>query len=569
MPRLSNIEIKRFKRLVDVAIPLNTCTLLIGSNNAGKSSALQAIQFAVSLAQSAKLVGGVQWALDKYELSFGQNQLLYCPISDAMAIASGGALVEDANQRVEVRFELDNGVSSTVTLRKGRNRNLKVAIEGQELGEQLQQLSNPFSVYAPGLAGVPRAESYMNLGLIRRAVARGDANLVLRNVLLQLSNDVPKWNTFLNDMRELFPTLEVAIQFRPDEDEYIGVSVTHDGGPQIPLDAAGTSILQAAQLLSYVSLFQPKLLVLDEPDSHLHPDRQRKLCRHLCDIAEQRSFQLVMSSHSRHVLDALSRRAKIIWLSKGAVVPDVDVNSQKVLLDLGALDSVDYLADGHVRCLVATEDTDKRYINTLLEASGFPMDDVHVLSYPGCSQIEAAIVLGCFLREKANHIQLVVHRDRDYMEPAEIEQFENRLRAKGLHPWVTDRNDIESYFANPDHLSEANVHLAADRAQELLTQAIADTRDSSIEQIINLRIERAFKLRNRGGPNVNQGQISHTSHQEFDAHAESMSRGDLVLGRLTALIQQDLANNPVITDVTPYLEVPSLRAIKDQIWPPV
>ena len=173
MAQIKKVEVKRFKRIANLEFELGSTTLVIGANNAGKSSILQAIHFAVSLAQSAKLVGGVNWRNDKYELSFAQTQLLYSPVSDAMTISTGGQLVEDENQRIEIGFHLDDGSSGLVTLRKGRNRNLKVALEGRQVGEQLQDLDNPFSVYAPGLAGVPRTETFQNLGRIKRTVARG------------------------------------------------------------------------------------------------------------------------------------------------------------------------------------------------------------------------------------------------------------------------------------------------------------------------------------------------------------------------------------------------------------
>jgi AAA domain, putative AbiEii toxin, Type IV TA system/AAA ATPase domain len=566
MPRLRKLTVKRFKRLGEMKINLGTTTLLIGSNNAGKSSVLQAIQFAVSLAQSSRLIGGVPWADDKYELSFSQTQLLYCPVSDAMTLASGGKLVEDAGQRVEVTFLLEDGTSSVVSLRKGRNRNLKVAIEGQKLGMQLQDLANPYSVYAPGLAGIPRAEHFMSAGLVRRAVARGDANLVLRNVLLQISKDAPKWARFMADMRALFPQMEMRVVFEPEQDEHVGVFMSHDGGPEVPLDAAGTSILQASQLLSYVSLFEPRLLVLDEPDSHLHPDRQRKLCRRLGEIAAERDFQVVMSSHSRHVLDALSRKANVVWLNRGVVVDEEDIDTTKVLLELGALDSVDYFADGQIRCLVATEDSDQRYIETLLESSGFEMDDVEVVSFPGCSQIEAAIVLGCFLMKKAPHIRLIVHRDRDYLPAKSIQTFIERLAAKGIIPFVTAGNDIEGYFTRADHLASANPELLGTRAQELLDQAIQDSEEKSIKAIINLRIEQAFKARNKGGDSPNHGQIAIDAMDDYNAAPATMFRGDVILGRIASLLQQELGHNPQITRVTPQLDVPELRQIKEQIW---
>jgi hypothetical protein len=50
-------------------------------------------------------------------------------------------------------------------------------------------LSRPFTVYAPGLAGIAKDERYMSPGVVRRIVARGDANLVLRNVLLMIRDE--------------------------------------------------------------------------------------------------------------------------------------------------------------------------------------------------------------------------------------------------------------------------------------------------------------------------------------------------------------------------------------------
>jgi hypothetical protein len=40
-------------------------------------------------------------------------------------------------------------------LRRGPNRNIAVSIDGRNTGEQLMAVDKPFTVYAPGLAGVP------------------------------------------------------------------------------------------------------------------------------------------------------------------------------------------------------------------------------------------------------------------------------------------------------------------------------------------------------------------------------------------------------------------------------
>jgi AAA15 family ATPase/GTPase len=44
------IKIERFKNLTELELDITGLTLLVGGNNAGKSSVLQAIQFGASVA---------------------------------------------------------------------------------------------------------------------------------------------------------------------------------------------------------------------------------------------------------------------------------------------------------------------------------------------------------------------------------------------------------------------------------------------------------------------------------------------------------------------------------------
>jgi predicted ATP-dependent endonuclease of OLD family len=139
-------------------------------------------------------------------------------------------------------------------------------------------------VFSPGLAGISKREAYVSDGVLFRSLARGDANLVLRNILLRLWPDEEsdgakemKWEAFLTELREVFPFVDIKVEFDKTLDEQINVLITTNGSDWVPLEIVGTSVLQATQILSYIHRFQPSLMVLDEPDSHLHPDNQRLL----------------------------------------------------------------------------------------------------------------------------------------------------------------------------------------------------------------------------------------------------------------------------------------------------
>jgi hypothetical protein len=383
-----------------------------------------------------------------------------------------------------------------------------------------------------------------------------------------LSRDVERWGHFIESMQSIFPNIGIEIDFQEDTDENIEAFFKFGVWPRYPIDAAGTSILQASQLLAYISLFRPQVLILDEPDSHLHPDNQRILCDLVSKLAAERGFQAIISTHSRHVLDSMRSRGKVIWLSRGAIVDQPDINTTAVLLDLGALDSVDYFADGELRCVVATEDTEKDALTAVLWSNEFAEADTEVASYAGCSKADAAIVLRRFLTDKAPHVRLVVHRDRDYMSEQASNTFEERLEAQNVNPLLTDYSDIEAYFISAAHLHELNPIILVERMQELINQATDETSERSIAAIVNLRTQEAFRVRQAGGPTPDHGAIAVKAQTDYAQDPVTHRRGKIVLGRLRALIQEEIGQNPRIFFPTAHLKVPRLTAIARAIWLP-
>jgi energy-coupling factor transporter ATP-binding protein EcfA2 len=604
--KISKIALKRFKQLNEFELDLGDTTVLIGANNSGKSSALQALHFAVSVAQTAKLVGeGVSWGADKFRLTFNPTQLLYSPIADVLSLAHGGQLGENANGQIEVKVVMSDGNACLITVRRGRNRNIAVSLTGRLVGERLMNLDRPFTVYAPGLAGIAKEERYMSPGVVRRIVARGDANLVLRNVLLMIADahsrekaeilhelkvrceklkaeekavphssiEFNKWrgplDHFQADMGALFPGIQVEIEFDKERDESIQVYFKRPGMPRLPIDAAGTSILQASQILAYITLFQPEVLILDEPDSHLHPNNQRALCELITNLAERRGFRALFSTHSRHVLDALRERAQVVWVSEGKKVDYDSVSTPAMLMELGALDSVDYFAKGQFTCLVATEDSKKESLDALkalLGSNEFPVQELDVRPYAGCSKIDAAKVLRNFLLDKAPNVKFLLHRDRDYLDDDTVAKLEGVLANMNASAFVTSHSDIEGYFLNAAHIAHLNSSLTEERAQQLIDEATTNTRDKSIQALINIRTQTAIANRN-GGPPHNAGELAMKAMADYDGEPTKWRRGKIVLGELKSLLHKELKAHAVLLASSNHLICPELQAIKAVMWP--
>src|SRR5712664_1489377 len=224
MGEISSITIRRFKRLENITFSLDLGAVFVGGNNSGKSSILQALHYAVSVAQSARLVCGDRWNGDVYTATFRPDQLIYTPTVEVMSLGHNGEIRESRATWIEIEIGGSDGNRCLIAIGRGRNGNVVARIEGKVLGERIQDISRPYTVYVPGLAGISRQETFLSQGVVRRVVARGDANLVLRNVLFWLFQREKDWESFQNDIRELFPDLSSHVSFTDITDEHIRVS---------------------------------------------------------------------------------------------------------------------------------------------------------------------------------------------------------------------------------------------------------------------------------------------------------------------------------------------------------
>ncbi|WP_235207671.1 AAA family ATPase [Pseudomonas aeruginosa] len=176
---ITSIEIERFKRVQKAEIQLSDINVLVGANNAGKSSMLQGIHFCAGAAVAAR-------RLDK--TTFTQQSLLYCPARNFVDLRNGDPYQnQSAFGYLRVRGVVGNDDDQyTVRVYRGRNEgNVGCERHGNPgIGAIVTAFIPPFSVYVPGLAGIPEVEEYRSESVVRKGVASGDANLYLRNVLL-------------------------------------------------------------------------------------------------------------------------------------------------------------------------------------------------------------------------------------------------------------------------------------------------------------------------------------------------------------------------------------------------
>lgn len=455
---VESITIKKFKAIDQLQLNLKRINVLAGGNNAGKSCALQAIHVAVALAQTAKAEGAANFAPEK---------LRYAP-TDLFIDLKHKDKLSESGAPVSVEFSVDDdGVkrSFDVTLRRGRNSTISTVSPGglsQGLGAALASSERPFSVYVPGLAGIPSREAYQGRLVVDRGAVRGDANLYLRNVLYRLFRDPVKKAKFEERLAKLFPGLEiVAAGFDENRHEYIPIDYRRHG-VQRPLDMVGTGTLQAIQILGYVSFYQPALLLLDEPDAHLHPDNQVKLVQALDILSREESLQIILATHSRHLLQAVRGAEDVasFHLKAGALV-GTDPDLSELLVDLGAVDQYDVLSLRDKDWLILGEDENVQKdvdhpLRLLVRSAGLDEARTLVMSFKGCTELRSIALLATFCATHHPNVRILVHRDADFLTAAEAAELVVKPLSNfgNASIFVTEGSDLESSFLAVDHIAE-------------------------------------------------------------------------------------------------------------------
>ncbi|MFM5298889.1 ATP-dependent endonuclease [Aeromonas veronii] len=412
------IELSNFKKFNEINVDLNEkgLTLISGVNNSGKTSLLHAL----AVWEYAKILlinyRGNESLLEDYDVDkkgLGIAPESFSPIS----IPSLKYLWKDQRTNGSYQLKIKVGWKGT----DNRNLFLEIAYTLNGNNFAIKKSDSNLSVddkiptiaYLPPFGGMNENESLLSKADRRKLIGKGQAGSVIRNLLLDLHEAHEK--TIETKKNELFPNRQRLNQ--ADQDRLKEISTewrqlksilaevfhvhlyVHDFDSQfhnfISVDVLDlvknheTQIkernnsskrdlmVEGSGFLQWLSVFALALdksndvLLLDEPDAHLHSSLQSLLMEKLENICEENSKQILMVSHSSELIKAIDYQ-KVLHVenSKAEYLKN---NEEKVLVLEGLGSKYFPLLDSmieHKKVLLVENASDTRTLKVLCEKQG-------------------------------------------------------------------------------------------------------------------------------------------------------------------------------------------------------
>ncbi|GBU07776.1 chromosome segregation protein SMC [Bacteroidales bacterium] len=383
---IHKLILRNFKKIRDEEFLFDNFNLVVGANNSGKSSVLQALaiwqycvdQFRLSRKKGG---GGIQLVLPNFTaLPLPEFNLLWTDKTDREYKNESGtekkrlqyilisidvywkdAAGVEQNFCVEMRYQAPQSVYA-------------IPREGwKEFASKDESCMLPQIVYVPPFSGLEPHEKWMDDGNIRESVGKAQPGSILRNLLYRVvdrkdetigEND--DWREIKTKISEWFNVKLEAPKYRMKFDTEITSEYTELGKKPFDIISGGSGFHQILTLLAFMYGYQGVTTILfDEPDAHLHINLQRKIIEYLKSISK---IQFLIATHSEEFIKSVEKSSIISIMSGKAVKID---DSTRIIAALSLVDNIDIVRTQDSPYILYLEgEDDERILSAWAEVLG-------------------------------------------------------------------------------------------------------------------------------------------------------------------------------------------------------
>lgn len=324
---ITRLTLRNFKSIGEQVYDFTQFDLLVGRNNCGKSTVLQALaiwQFCVDEFHRSRRGGskGIQVVLPNFTaLPVPEFNLLWKDRTDRhWPFVDGKKKQEYILIEINVEWCGSHGNKSSfgVALRYHSPQAIyAIPVNGWTGFRDLYNKGLlPRIAYVPPFSGLEPSEEWRDDGPLRKQIGKAQPGSILRNLLhrvcpaleemvepettrskYKIMQPPKEWREIVDVVKRWFGVRLIEPEYKAGVDTQITVQY-RQGDKDFDIIAGGSGFHQTLTLLAFLYGYKPTTILLDEPDAHLHVNLQREILDYFKRKSLELGTQFLIATHA-------------------------------------------------------------------------------------------------------------------------------------------------------------------------------------------------------------------------------------------------------------------------------
>lgn len=490
---IQSVTLTNFRGFRYHTVAFNDLSILVGHNNAGKSTLIDALRLLAVAAEkslTATYIPAPLWI---------RNQTRERGFSTTFKTVEfdfenlGYNQDQDEPAKLELRFKNKSVVIIWLDTQDQANfiqiHNANKEFASSRVDAQKCRLTPVYIM--PPIQRVLSSETVKHDRTIRISAYGRLAYRHFRNQLLGDPEGFKNWSRLLE---ESWHGLRVTGLDASPEHPELPIRLIISDPPFVSEVAWVGSGLQAwMQIIWFLSRTpENSSIILDEPDAYLHADLQRKLIKILADLD---FLQVTVATHSAEIISDVDPKSIVVVKKRNrySSKPAQKDKVQDIIHNLGSRHNVQLSKLSEARKVILYEGDDQKFLSQVaLKFSGDIYNAFMMVPYFDIAGVqnwrEAIGAAKALAAATADHVSAFLIIDRDFRSLEEIEEIRKVTTASKLSFHCWRMKEIENYFVSPVLLAKfvsarGNKTMSLSQASDLIKECCEQISEACINVI--------------------------------------------------------------------------------------
>jgi predicted ATP-binding protein involved in virulence len=450
---IKKVDIKNFRCFQNTSMTFKELTILVGKNNAGKSTLIEALRITSVITnryKSLKYIPSPSW-IKSDDILYGVS-----PSIDNLDISTQNIFYQYGSSPSKINVEFSNGIKIETYI--GENAKIFSIIFDPDKNQiknrkQANSIEVPIINILPQISPVLTEEKIIKYDTVQ-------SNLLTRLSSRNFRNQIKYYNSDFMRFKELAEKTWKGLSVENIENlnSFPGDPLelwVRDGGFTAEIGWMGHGLQMWLQTIWFLARSNSNsIVILDEPDVYMHADLQRKLIR----IIKLKYNQIIIATHSIEIMSEVeaenilpidSTKQRLTFANKSPIV-------QKLIDDIGSVHNIDIVRIfSNKKFFIVEGDKDDIKIlgifqNKLFPDTNDPFDIIPKVHVEGWGGWQRCIGANKVFAETGLSIMVYCIFDSDYHTDIEKRERIKDAQNQNINLHIWRKKEIENFLLNSD-----------------------------------------------------------------------------------------------------------------------